>query len=376
MGVQINVGRRTRPWLLALAGVLTASTLAACSSSGGGGAASTTAAGGGSSPSAGTSSVSSGGGSSSAAWDTVVAAAKKEGSVVVYSALAPDLESKVEAAFEKAYPGIKVNGTHLTTPQVEQRLDAEVKGGSPGADAVIDSDTAYHKKHSTDGQFAKLVGPNATAPAVASVLGGDGTYVMNSFAPYGFAWNKENIKGTPSLKDLLQSSNSGKFGMPDYTLSNSFVLALDLTAQEYQTEYNDPNFLQELAALKPNFYASTLPEAQAIGSGEVNAGVIVPPSAVPANLPVGLAYLQKPTAAALLSAATAKGPHPNAGQVFADWTMSVPGQTVLAEAGGSALPNIPGAKYNASQLIILDASSKDANYYTTTLAKFKGIFKH
>src|SRR5688500_14829861 len=62
--------------------------------------------------------------------------AKKEGRVVVYMATSAKTEEVVFAAFEKRFPGIKVNHVNATADQLVTRAVAEARGGKIIADVI------------------------------------------------------------------------------------------------------------------------------------------------------------------------------------------------------------------------------------------------
>ncbi len=62
--------------------------------------------------------------------------AKKEGRVVVYMATSAKTEEVVFPAFEKRFPGIKVNHVNATADQLVTRAVAEARGGKIIADVI------------------------------------------------------------------------------------------------------------------------------------------------------------------------------------------------------------------------------------------------
>src|SRR5690348_4235888 len=68
-------------------------------------------------------------GSASAMPQAIVDAANKEGQVEVYNVDSTDEVTAVQAAWAKAYPGIKLNYDRLSPAEVEARVTAELSSG-------------------------------------------------------------------------------------------------------------------------------------------------------------------------------------------------------------------------------------------------------
>jgi iron(III) transport system substrate-binding protein len=297
------------------------------------------------------------------AWDTIVAAAKKEGAVTIYANYDPNQIPKIKAAFEKSYPEIKVEILRLATAAAQQRIEAEAKSGTGIADVIGSADIAYQKQHTRDGRFAVLVGPDVNSPAVGDWLMGEKTFVMNYFVYYGYGWNTQMISGKPSLKDLLSNpAYRGRVGVVDFTSSTTFAVSLDGVAKSYVRMYGETeaDFYAKLKALQPRYYPTVVPIIQAIGAGELAFSPSIAPGFIDPKMPVGSGDLDRPPAGANYVAIPGGAPHPNAAQVYANWCLTVAGQTVLAEGQASVLPNIPTAALSASKLLFTDTSA-----YTT-----------
>ena len=70
-------------------------------------------------------------------WSAVEAAAKKSGKLMLYLNLPPPGDEGVVAAFQEAYPDIKVEMVRLGSGAMMQRFSAETAAGACPADALM-----------------------------------------------------------------------------------------------------------------------------------------------------------------------------------------------------------------------------------------------
>ncbi|MFC3205737.1 MAG: extracellular solute-binding protein [Mesorhizobium sp.] len=75
--------------------------------------------------------------------DDLVAAATKEGTVVYYTSTDVQVAEKLGAAFEKHYPGIKVQVERAGSERVFQRIGQEYSSGIYNADVIETSDASH-----------------------------------------------------------------------------------------------------------------------------------------------------------------------------------------------------------------------------------------
>lgn len=316
-------------------------------------------------------------GASGPEWDAIVEAAKKEGAVTVYANYDPNQIPNIKAAFEKAYPEIKLEVLRLAAAAAQQRLDAEQKSGTMIADAIGSSDSAYQKANIP--RFTKLVGPAIHAPDAKKWLFADDTFVMTYFVYYGYAWNTQVVPGTPTLKELLENpAYKGRVGLIDFSRGTTFAVTLNQLAKSYVQQFGgtEDEYYAKLKALEPRYYTTVVPIGQAIGSGELAFSPSIAPGFIDPKMPIGIGQIQSPPAGANYVAVTNGAPHPNAAQVFANWSLTVEGQTVLAANQASVLPNIPTAKVSASELVYTDTSALTTAEMDALVARQRAALGH
>lgn len=304
-------------------------------------------------------------------WDAVTSAARDEGAVQVYSAGTPKQNDAVKAAFEAAHPNIAVTMVRLASQQLTQRADAEQSGGADnGADVVIHTDIGWFERHSAQpGFFHPLMGPSIRTPALASLVSEGALTVVPSAGVLGFAWNTQSINHRLALPGLVADPTlRGRIGVYDFGLNDVFALQF----KHYEDAYGE-QFLRSLAALQPRYYPSTVPMAQALGARQIDVALPMVGTAT-TDLPVEMAYEQRPLAIPFRAAVAGWAQNPNAAELFTDFLMSPAGQEAWAAGSVSALPNIGSALFNTSQVELADVTAYDRAFYDSYVAKLNAIF--
>lgn len=295
-------------------------------------------------------------------WETVVAAAKKEGRVVFYAIDIKAHTQVVAEAFQKKYPEIKIVWHNGNTVEMSTRLAAEEKAQSETADVFSTIEPTVMSRWSAEGKLRPIIGPNY-AELTKSVFAkypdlapGDDR-AMYSGVAYNIAWNTDRIKnpitGYADLVARVNELSNGRLGAIAwlgqasglfYSNIEERVSGIDLTK-----DMDKSAWLTKLGALKPKFYNSGSPVAQAVASGEVSAGIYAPvPSLVSLKgmgAPIEFVFDKSvPTSVGYMLVNLKRGSNPNAAQVLIDFLLSEEGQE--AAASGQALtvrPDVKGA---------------------------------
>jgi iron(III) transport system substrate-binding protein len=285
------------------------------------------------------------GGSSSdasggAAWQKVIDAAKKEGSVAIYSQQTlPNLQN-FGKQFEQKY-GIPVTIVRLTNANASTLIQAEHDTGKNLADMWV---TAVKSEIATRGQqgwFVPVVGPSFAASDFkrASNYYSPGDYFAVGDVITAIGWNTRLYpKGLRTYSDLLDPAlKGGKIGIPDISpTSASFY--------QYLTKEYGSDFLSKLAAQKPVIYPSGPASGQAMIAGEIPVEIFDGPEVDPkANgAPVNFVVADNAWALSEFGGIFKTAPHPNAGQLLANFMLTVDGQAASMHSFMSVLPNVPG----------------------------------
>ena len=306
-------------------------------------------------------------------WQRIIDAAKTEGTVAVYSSQGSDQLNDLAKRFEAAY-GIKVDVLRDVDANLEAKVDAERTSGQPIADVLAIADGAYVTAKGKEGWWVAPTGPDFQVPAFdrSRYVAEDGSFV-SSAAVFVPAWNTQSLpEGIRSYADLLNPKLAGKIGVNDPAVSPAVV---DFYA--YLQEQNGPNYVDELAALKPQIFASVLPMGQALTAGQIWAvvGGGAPLDEKEQGAPVDF-FVPNPVWGALFrTAVLANAPHPNAAQLFANFMVTAEGQDAIAHEAASVLPDIPSAVANVAAVRAFDPASLDAEKIEQFRAEFRQKFQ-
>ena len=276
------------------------------------------------------------------AWQGVVAAANKEGKVLLYNAATQAIQTRIKAAFTKAYPGITLEWIRYGSGELMTRLDQERQAGVEGADVGVSTEVAWFDKASKAGYLKAPVGPAMAAWPGAYLL--NGVSPVLAMEPIIIMVNTNLVK-TPvtGQKDLLRPEFKGKVGIEE--LASTFVYAW--YDQVEKTE--EPGYLAKLATNQPRIYPSTPALAQSIASGEIAIANFVNMGAAVATVKQGApARIVMPTPTfsnQYNGGIMAHSKRPNAAMVLMDFLMSKEGQEAWSGDGASAsaLPGVPNA---------------------------------
>lgn len=271
--------------------------------------------------------------------DQILDAANKEGKVVLYESSAETDIAKVAAAFNKRYPGIKVEQVRLAGADQATRVQVETQAGGPTADVIVQgADTAY--------EFAKqglLQTASWTDLGVDSKLVADPTAVFTLASLWVVAYNTKSVSDSEAPKtweNLLDPKWKGKIVVwvqPNYL--SEFV---PTWGEEKTTD-----FVKKLKAQQPIFKASSAAVAETISSGEAAIGIPVWHTVQPLmekGAPIKGNFLEPTPINSLFSMMPTKGAHPNAARVFIAWLHSPEGGLAYEQAIARGNPLIPGTQ--------------------------------
>ncbi len=274
----------------------------------------------------------------------LIAAATEEGAVTVYSSQGLDALEQLATNFEAKYPGIAVEIVRGIDSDLTPKVEAENQTGQGIADLYVNASLSWVQDHADQGWYLPVEGPELTGQGAydAEQFVHEGNFFEVGSAVLTFAWNTELYSpGITEYPDVLDPELSGKLGVIEPTAPSivDFYLWLEET---YGEEY-----VEQLAALEPRIYPSSLPIGEALASGEISAS----PYAAPQTLE-GLKASGAPVeygigsdgawGARFFGMILNTAPHPKAGQLFANYMVTAEGQEVVQATGGSVLPDIPG----------------------------------
>lgn len=278
-----------------------------------------------------------------ASFDELVNAATEEGSVLVYTSLAPMSIDKMTQGFESKYPGITVTVQRGNSADTMPKVEAELALGAGDAGVILDTNESWMNELGDTGSLLD--------PSGGPSMGGQNEYDRdknlgsNSVFAVGqggttFAWNTDAVPGgLASYEDILDPSLKGKVGILDANLA-------PVIAQHYiWLDEQYPGYTEKLAAQQPRIYATTAALGEGMNSGEIAAGDFASVweliSAKGKGAPVDYAYDEIGIQGNLYFGGIPTSTNtPNAARLFADYVVSKDGQTAIFGDAGSAI--IPG----------------------------------
>ena len=298
-------------------------------------------------------------GAVSSDWNALVEAAKKEGSVSVWGTPGTPYRQVLVTEFEKAYPGIKVDGVFVPPAERTSRLNLERQAGkytvdiwaSPGAQVTdfkkvgiihdLQPELVLPEVKDTSGWFQNHLWWVDKDPPLTWNL------PIGSVIPMVFVNTKLVDPSTfKSYKDLLDPKWQGKMAStdirnpgPGFAPARMLFKSPDLGA----------DYMKQL--FSPSRVKLSTDQKQLIdwlGQGTYPIGLFIDPGEVTVAIKQGLPLAMVPPDQFKEGAAIGpnnggvtiidKAPHPNAARVYLNWMLSKEGQTVWQrEVGDNSL---------------------------------------
>jgi ABC-type Fe3+ transport system substrate-binding protein len=264
--------------------------------------------------------------------------AKKEGKVVFYSALNVELTMRpIQAAFEKKYPGVKLETWRGDSPEIVQKVMAERQGRNQVADAIEAGSVAVSAIKG--GAVQPFYSPSV-AEFLPQHQDPQGMWAPTRFVYYGLAYNTRQVTAAEAPKtfdDLLNPKWKGKM-----VWVASLDSAAPLFAQNVMRTMGEKagdEYLKKLAKqdITPSGSGLTA-TVDRVAQGEY-AIMLAATVHTPLNLakqkgaPLDVSMLE-PVPGIVNTIHLIKGaPHPYAAMLFIDYLTSQEGQTTLNNTG-------------------------------------------
>lgn len=277
----------------------------------------------------------------------LIAAALQEKQLVWYSIQVLDqVERPMAEAFEKKYPGIKVQYTQSAPPELVSRVINEAKANRRLGD-IADGPTSVTTLKAA-GLLAKYL-PDSAKGYAPELRDPEGYWVATNVTVTMPAYNTKLVPpGTEpkTLQDLLdpkwrgQIAWSTQVGIPT---SAGFVgMVLKEMGQEKGMTY-----LKELQKQKvANLPVAARQVLDQVISGEYKIGLAIYSQNVQFSIdqgaPVKWINMEPVVTSPSVVAIIADSPHPNAAKLFEDFELSEEGQKIFQKGGYiPAHPNVP-----------------------------------
>jgi len=281
----------------------------------------------------------------------LIDAAKQEGTVVFYTSIELLTAEKIGEAFEKAYPGIKVQVERNGAERIFQRLAQERGAGMHTADVVEASDMTALFAWKDQGWLAPFV-PADVSRWPTDQRDPDGCFATERFTLSPILYNTKLVKpedAPKSFPDLLDPKWDGKMvkAHPGYSgtiMTVTFEISRDI-GWDFFKKLGQQHVMQVQSAADPPKKVAQGERAVAADGGEY-----VPLQMISQGAPFALVYPSEGTPSIPGGAAVmADAPHPNAARLFDLYLFSKDGQGLLVSLARlrSFHPDVPtpeGAK--------------------------------
>jgi iron(III) transport system substrate-binding protein len=313
-------------------------------------------------------------------WAAIEAEARKIGKLNLYHNLPPPGDEGMLAAFEAAYPGIKVETVRLGSGAMMQRFQAETGAGACPADALMTNYDETENGWIDKGWVLQWTPPEAAAYPPEFIHRGH--FFSTQLYREAIIYNTTRVKPADAPKqyaDLFDPKWKGKVGMNPPWRS----VTVQGTVAYWEKRLGIANVAQKLKDNEVRFFNGSAGVVQAVVRGDVWIASLIDPAVITAladGAPIAAVYPESGVPAAVANVfVPAKAPNPAVGKVFVNWLLSEKGQTSLQESSGAPVTR-PGVKPpklvppNNALKITLSPPLLTPDYQQSMLKEFRTIF--
>jgi iron(III) transport system substrate-binding protein len=276
--------------------------------------------------------------------------ARKEGKLVWYVSGPLEQLQSIALAFEKKYPGIKLEILRVVGVQQYQRFHQEVKAGRHNVDILHISDQPSMAALVDEGHIAEWKVPEHDRFAeffrIRNHAYSNGkvtiaiVYNVNKVTP-------EEIKLLESdWKAILDPRFRGRFAATNMKCGTCYATLHMFLDERYKDRFGT-EFLKQIAAQKPAVYSEILVGLDRVVAGEHDFTYWTWEGVALTKLEQGAPIrwvrpAPTPTLASSFQAISKYAPHPAAARLFQNWSMS--------DEGGLVIQNLYGSESSISGL--------------------------
>ena len=257
--------------------------------------------------------------------------ARREGTVVLYTSLAPPESGPLTQAFEKKH-GVKVELWRANSEKVTQRTVTEARGRRHVVD-VIETIGTDLERMAREKIFAEFHSPHI-ADLLPSAIPAHRAWMPDRLSYLGVAYNTRLVRQADlpkTLEGFADARWKGKVG-----IESSDVVWLAGIVKAWGRE-RGMKFMQALADMKPDVRTGHTLLTQLVSAGEIPVGLTVYSSGVTsakrAGAPIEWTPIEPVIAQPLGLALARNAPHPHAALLFADYVLSSEGQELFHALG-------------------------------------------
>lgn len=258
-----------------------------------------------------------------------------EGQVVLYTSNSDTESRAMTQTFEKQFPCIKVLTVSAVTGRLVERVQSEEAAGKTQADVVtindlLAIDAMIQKKmvRPWNSPLADKYPATGKLPGMWYAAAGTMLYPI---------YNTDLVKpadAPKSLADLLNPKWKGKIAAPTISIGGTGWLQYRM----FQDKLGEDS-LKKLAAQEMKYFTAYQPMTLAVARGELPIGLVAVSSEYPLRVGQGapIKPIYPPEGVPVVPAPMfllAKSPHPNAGELFGNWSLSKVGQQRQVDVRG------------------------------------------
>jgi iron(III) transport system substrate-binding protein len=259
--------------------------------------------------------------------------AKEEAQALLYTSLAASDTDPFRAAFEKAYPGVKLEIYRASGTTILQKILTESRAGNPMVDVVMTENSTLHAL-----KGKKLLGKFDSAERAAfddRFKEKEGYWTDVYPTVHSIPYNTKLVSAADIPRrytDLLDPKWKGKLGLN----RNNYMFIAALL--DFYGKEKGKDFLRKLAAQKPQVRSGGTLTATLVGAGELPIAFSVNANNVEnvkeKGSPVDWARIEDPLYGEPHPAAVMAGAsHPNAARLVVEFAISKEGQELIANLG-------------------------------------------
>lgn len=251
---------------------------------------------------------------------------------MLYAPLSTKTEEIVFPAFEKRFPGIKVQHVDATSDKLVARAIAEARGGKVFGD-VFGGTQVYLQQLKEQNLLLDIAFPEASAyPA-----GIKGNYWVATDTEYFAAgWNTGRVKKGEEPRQFEDFADA-RWQKRLAAEPRDFQLLMGLAKYKYANDDKAVDLFKKIAANNPEFHRghSQLIELLAAGQADVCVTCYAHhfPPRIKQGSPLQLMISEGVGHVGGTVTVLKDSPHPNAAMLWARWLISEEGQKVYAQAG-------------------------------------------
>jgi len=280
--------------------------------------------------------------------------AKQEGTLVVYTSLAPTESKPLADAFEKKY-GVKVELWRALSDKVVQRVITEAQGNRHAVD-VVETNSPEMEAIAQEKLLAEVHSPYLADLPAGSIPAHRSWYPDRlNFFVVGFNTQKVKREELPqTYEGFLDPKWKGRIGIE--ATDSEWMAAL----VKHWGEAKGMDFFRKLAAMKPDVRKGHVLLAQLVATGEVPVGLTMYNANIESlkkkGAPIDLAPVQPVVARAQGIGVARAAPHPAAALLFVDFVLSPEGQKLYESMGRVPASTKVKSELNNFPFIMTDAS--------------------